>query len=434
MSTANGNSNKLPNLANSSPSPEGHPPSGSLTSISFGHVYVGSQTLTELRPVRTCAEPIPEIPRTASPPIIRLPATRYQHTSLALQLPKRVIPEHARDDILEVIAARVDEPDRVFALYTKHNPGRKRADVNLYKVGARHGEMFDVIALRRYEAPLIAEDYNSKEDRPLRNTRLRSEGGNLSLEVDGSLSVGLAKMRLRTYQSELIMEAELGDAGAVKLTKSLGGYCMRLRDTSVVQSITAVGGGMLLTYAHKTDDHPHMRFCEVAGAYTEGKDRRMAVIQNPLQFVSRPEGFEGTYVARVSEELRSRVISRLGCRMSFKQYTKVRGDLGEEFVDLMLSKINCPQLLSHPLDQGRDFDSSRKGPDSLRRTPSAELAYFEIKWWKDFEAALFDARKQAKEFPDDDVYDDEVVVGAYIANLNWNVWDEMCSLTVSRVW
>jgi hypothetical protein len=348
-----------------------------------------------------------------------------------------VIPEHARDDILEVRLARVEEPQRVFALYTKHKPGYKRADVDLFKLRPRYGEMFEVGSVRGYGAPQIAEDYNAADDRPVRNTRMKCEGGSLSLVVDGSLSVELAKMRLRTYQSELILEAELGDSGTVKMTKSLAGYCMRLRGSSVVHSITSVGGGMLLTYAQRTDDHWHKRHLNVAQVGENPNRLGLPISTRDLiEMVARPNTFEGKYVGRVSEQLRAGIISRLVRRMPYKQYTEVRGDIGEELVDLMLTREGCVSLEDHPDYHGeRKTGSNRKGPDNLRRIPRGGPAYFEGKWWgnpnKAYSAAVNQVNRISRK---DRNFGTERIIGAYIAIIDWSVEEEELSLTVKRVW
>jgi hypothetical protein len=331
-----------------------------------------------------------------------------------------VIPDHARDDILEVRVTRVEEPDRAFVLYTKHKPGRKRADVDLFKLGARYGEWFEVRSVRVYGLAELAEDYNSTIDRPLRNTRLRREGDDLFLEVDGSLNVGLIGIKFRTYQSELIMEAKLDSSGTVKMTKSLGGYCLRLRDTSVVSSIEAAGYGIMLTYAHRADNHPHRRFCEL-GESEKCRATYSVSTCNLLQATSRPEYSEGSYVVTVGDELRTLIISRLRGHMSLKQYTKAKGDSAEEIIRDNLNQIGLKLVADHPFGSGRE-DSNQRGPDMLARGPEMQLWFVEVKWWENSDDAMEAGIRQVKRYlVKYSSWREERVTGAYIVSLDWNL-------------
>ena len=403
-----------------------------MPSISFGRAHAGSQLLTETNPVRNLAETAIVLSGTSSSPITSLHATRYNRTSLALRLPKRNIPEHARDNILRITAVRASEPEKEIVLFARYSPGSRRADIDVSKTGASHGELFRVKEVSANHDCDVVQDYNMQRDGRLKNTRLRYSGSRMFMEVDGLVEVELSKTRFRTHQSELIMDMEL-DSSRMKMTRDVeGNYFMRLKERLPVTAIRSAGSGVVLTYANAAGEHT--RFCR--GSPVGGK-----LVQAPvsafqpdwIRVLSRPDGFEGEYVMELSDELRAIAVSRLSRRKPFKRYTKERGDLGEELIDALLHRGGCPQLMGHPLDPGREWDSSLKGPDSLRRVSNGLLAYFEFKWWKDVVVALSSAREQAKEFPVGDVYPMGTVGAAYIANLDWSLWDHACSLTVSRV-
>jgi len=363
------------------------------------------------------------------PYITSLRATKYLEAGLALQIPWRAIPHHERDDILEVKFVRCLEPQREFILYTKHNPDRKRADLDLYQLGATYGEEFWVTSIRKHPIEELPAEYNRMKPRGLENTELLWDDG-LRMRVDEA-ELELKMRAMRTYESRLFLDADLGDTGLVRFKIDLSGFSVRTKDRSLVQSMTTDGRNVLMTYKQPRG-RMHVRV--VAPAQLTGVERvtPMVRFRDGVQVVSRPDSFEGEYMVRVNPRLIAQIMARLASHYTCG-YTKERGDIGEELSDAILSQVDCPQLIGHPGYPGRDFDSSRKGPDSLRRIFDGLLAHFEFKWWNNVEAALCNARKQVKKFPQGRKFFGERIDGAYIANLEWNGWKEACSLTVLRV-
>jgi hypothetical protein len=364
------------------------------------------------------------------PYITCLRATKYNISGLALQIPKKAMPRHERDDIFEVKVVKCDEPQREVTLYTKHNPDRKRADLDLYQLRARHGEEFWVTSIRSHPIEEFPAEYNGMKPRGLENTEMLWDDG-LRMKVD-DVGLRLNVRAMKTYESRFFLDADLEGAGLLRFKKDLTGFSVRTKDRSLVHSMTADGMNVLMRYK-QPHERMHVRVIAPARLIQVGRAAPAVRFQEGIHVISRPDSFEGEYLVKVSSRLTAHIMARLASHYAHG-YTKERGDIGEELIDTIFSQIGCMQLMSHPGHPGREFDSGRKGPDSLRRVPLGWLAYFEFKWWEDVEAAFSNAGKQAKKFPRDDVYSGERVIGAYIANLNWNVRSDIGSLTVSRVW
>jgi hypothetical protein len=437
MSEIHGNSAELSKLGTSNSVTVSCPTSVSVPFVSLAPSVssnVGlpdASAVSRLRPVGG-NRPFPNLG--SLPASIRyitsLRATKYLEAGLALKIPTRAIPHHERDDILEVKVVRCLEPQREFILYTKHNPGRKRADLDLYQFGAKYGEEFWVTSIRKHPIEEFPAEYNRMKPRGLENTELLWEDG-LRMRVDEA-ELELKVRAMRTYESRLFLDADLGNAGLLRFKKDLCGFSVRTKDRSLVQSLTTDGRNVLMMYKQPRG-RMHVRVITPTRLTGVEKVAPMVRFRDGVQIVSRPDSFEGEYVVRVNPKLVAQIMARLASHYTCG-YTKERGDIGEELIDAILWQAGCPQLLSHPLDPGRDFDSSRKGPDSLREVPISLLAYFELKWWKEADVALCEAREQASGFPREDVYADGPVVGAYIANLDWDLGSSIGSLIVSRVW
>ena len=358
------------------------------------------------------------------PYITCLQATKYQLTGLALKVPRRAIPRHEPRDILEVKVMSCREPQREVALYTRHNPSQGSADLDLYQLRAKYGDEFWVMAIGRYPEERFAADYNQMRPKGLENTELEVKDG-LWITVDEA-RLRLEMLGMKHFEGGVTLNVGFGEAGPVKIRKDLKGFSMRMKDHSLVYSMR---GGEQILLMHRMP-HEEMRVKAVNVSGTAG-ERRMRFADH-LRVASRPVGLEGEYRVNVGTELVVHIVERLS-RRTLHGYTSERGDIGEELADAILFLAGCPEVMNHPLDPGRRFDSSRKGSDSLRLIVNQGLVHFEFKWWRDLEAALFDARKEAKRFRRGRIQGKRVI-GAYIAILEWNKWSEYCSLNVSRVW
>jgi hypothetical protein len=363
--------------------------------------------------------PFPRIGSVAfdRPYITCLRATKY-FDGLALQVPKRAIPSHEAKDILEVKVVRCAEPEVELPLYTRHLPGYKRAIVDLRLLNASYGEEFWVTGIRPYPMQSFAADYSLFAPKGLGNTELKWNGG-LSILVDGS-GFGMEGVVMSHFKGAVSIKAGFGGAGPVKITKAVRTFSMRLYDHPIVQSMRGDGGSVVAVYKFP-GEKARTRMMSPAPLMPPAYEGAVKFKQC-VEVLSRPESLEGEYVARVNPKLVLHIAKRLANR-TFRGYTKERGDIGEELIDAILSLAGCPQVMNHPHDPGKEFDSSRKGPDSLRQVLNRQLAYFEFKWWRNVEAALSEARSQLDEMMYSDIYPQGTVTCAYIANLDWNEWN-----------
>ncbi len=344
-------------------------------------------------------------------------------------MPKRALPEHSKSDILEIKVARCAEPEKELSLYGRHQPGYKCARLDLNQIEVAYGEEFWVRSVGKYLPQKLASEYNLMKPIGLENTELILDG-RPCLRVDGT-EVRLAVKRFRTFESKAILDVEFGSGGLIRVIRGLEGFNVKTRNHSQVYSMMTDGRQVLITYK-MPGESMHTRVVDSSTA-SYSTVNSVPEIGSRADLLAIPDSFEGRYVIRLNSRFMVHMIAKL-VRHGACRYEKVRGDIGEEIIDSILSQIGVPQLIGHPLDPGRDYDSSRKGPDSLRKVPIVQLGYFEFKWWKEAEKASYEAQVQASRFPRGKRFRGQRIGGAYIANLDWDMSSPMCSLTVSRVW
>jgi hypothetical protein len=364
---------------------------------------------------------------TALPYITCLRAARYQY-GLGLKIPWRAIPHHERDAVLEVKLARCAEPLRGAALYMRHRPGDREADLSLNQLPVRYGEEILVTSIGEYSQERFAYGYDQMKPRGLENTELRWSDG-LKLRVDET-DLRLNILRMKPFEGRLTMDADIEGRGRITLRKDVNGFSVRAYNHRLVESMMVDRKDVLLRY-RESDGSRHTAMVSVP-RLAEGAWANPVSFRDGVRLVSRPKGFEGEYRVEVTPRLIARILGRLA-RCGKHRYTNERGDIGEELIDAILSLSGSKQRMGHPLDPGREFDSSRKGPDSLRWSRRGGLVLFEFKWWGDPKAATSDARREVYSFSRGKILGEQVV-GAYIAILDWKDWRACCTLNVSRVW
>lgn len=183
--------------------------------------------------------------------------------SLALIIPKRIIPDHSRrDDIFELRISRVSNPEKEYVVYTSHKPDYRRAYLPIKHVMAERGEEFYVNAPQRYDVGDFVRDYNKEKPINLENTALSYSGGKVVLEV-GRRKLELRGPVLRTQEGKVVMDAKLNEehANLVKIAKGVDGSEFRLKnDHSVVTSIVESQEGVTIMYRRtKYEVTPHVR-------------------------------------------------------------------------------------------------------------------------------------------------------------------------------
>lgn len=359
-------------------------------------------------------------------------AVKYGHTC-ALLVPQSLIPEHVREDVLEVKVARVAEPEKTYVLYTTHLPGYKRAYLDLFQLGASYREELTILSVRKYPAEQFASGYDAAKPKGLENTELLWNG-RFAMRVDG-IRVELVGGRFRTYQGQVVLDAELGDGGLVKIAKSLEGFAMRLKDHSPVTSVRIRNGSIVMTYSRTDHDaYPHRR--QVAAG-------RAPKVQPPLAgsafkfAIHGPwRNAEGVFVVKTDNQTIALVSARLDSTTTLDEFRKVKGDIGEEMVRQVLPEVGMTLVADHPFNRNSWLvGSERIGPDLLVRMSSLDrLYYVEVKWWGKPDQAYADAEAQVLEdwrkYPD---FEGEVISGCFAAIVNWKAEDDEILLQIVKV-
>ena len=361
-------------------------------------------------------------------------ATPYGHT-YALLVPRAVIPEHEREDIIEVKVGRKSDLAMEYLLYTTHKPGYKRAYLDLFQLQPSQREEFVIREVGKYLEERFVAEYNIAKPEGLENTELVYADGRFQMKVDGR-EVEMREARLRTYQGQVILDAEIGSAGSVKVAKGLDGFVVRLKDHSPVTAIRLKSGGVVLTYARTDHDpYPHRRQVSRAEC-VEGS--QVSSEQPSLEFVVRQRWHNNPNVYEIDADAPTRalVLARLDSARDINEYRKIKGDVGEALVRQVLPHLDMVFVADHPANsQSWLTGSEGPGPDQLYRIiTSRELCYVEAKWWGKADNAYLKARKQAlRDLQLYPTFRDERVTASCVAIVNWRVEEKLILLELVRI-
>jgi len=363
-----------------------------------------------------------------------LRATKYMRT-FALLIPKKIIPEHRRTDIIEVRIVRTAESSKEYLLYTTHRLGKNRAYLNLFQTNPSYGELFFVNGLRVYQPSSFVEDYNSAKPMGLENTALDFDE-HVQMSV-GDRDVRVAYGGMRTYQGQAVMQLELGEAGPLKIAKSVEGFKMRLADHSPVTSFNEINGGVFLTYARTFHDRYLHRRTVIAPSLNQ-TSRVSGILPEDLilSVVGKPAGGEGRYVVRTDQRTLEKITRALAeAQDDLDLYRETKGEIAEEIIKRLLTEFGMTFVKDHPLaPPWWPSNSRRPGPDLLTRLVSTGVfAYVESKWWNKPKPAIRDAvvqlLKYLKRRPPEGI---PVKIG-YAAIVDWAANSEEFGIHFQRV-
>jgi len=364
-------------------------------------------------------------------------ASRYGHAT-ALLIPLRLLPKHlGRNDVLEVRLFRIDEPTKPHQLYTTHKPGYARAYLDLAQLGANHGDQYEVSEVKLYRPPEFAAQYNDSKPEGLENTELIWGSEGFAMKADG-VEVPMKKASFRTYQGMVVLDAEIGGAGAIKIQKKMDGFEVRLKDHSPVTGLRWQGGGLLLTYVRTGHEaRPHTRTVIRPPAQVEIEPPPPPSKGNiGLKILETPTASHPPYLVEVDMPTLIRLSRELGSVKDLDDYKETKGRLAEEIVKVALPQLRMRLIADHPKTPlWWATTSKRPGPDLLvREEIGGGLHYVECKWWGQTSNAIRDATHQVlddlRRFPD---HSGEVVVGAYVAVLEWELQTPRLELHLRRV-
>ncbi len=367
---------------------------------------------------------------------------KFNRTSV-LYVPKRIIPEHERSDVLEVEICRIGSdgaPEgRSHLLYCLHNPESRRAFLSLFQLRPKPGEPFAILGVRRYGLEEFANDYNKVRPMSLHNTRLLLVDARLVMRV-GDAEVTIPH-ELKSNRGHVLLLGRFGEHGRqFKITKCLAGFkvCLMPRH-SPVASMKDESGGIVIRYRdRRIPEDGHRTVIEIEGAKPLMDSKHpisSPSLMDGMRIVSKPMTFEGVYTLRSSQRLERFVRNKLSSARGFAQYSHQRGTIAEGIINSVLARIGCHEVVDHPHGSGWGGQiSEKKGPDSLRFTiVNHALAYFEFKWWSNALLAVSDSRIQVRayrcRFPS---YGETLVGAAYAAVLDWETGKLNARLIIKR--
>lgn len=180
-------------------------------------------------------------------------AIKFNRTSV-LYVPRRIIPEHTRTDVLEVRICRVEAGNILeghpYFLYAFHNPGYRRAFLSLFQLRPKAGESFAVLDVRKYGLTEFVNDYNASKPMGFEETELILQT-NLKLTIRiGPLLVPL-RFDLGSYRGQVHLDASLtaNPYGQLRITKSLSSFRVSLKQGHrPITSIDSDSGRLLISY------------------------------------------------------------------------------------------------------------------------------------------------------------------------------------------
>jgi len=362
-------------------------------------------------------------------------AIPYNH-SWMFYIPKRLIPVHeSLKEIIETLVSRGKNPKRTpIPLYTMHESDSRKALVSLFQVKTRHRERFNLYRVSVYSTEDMIRDFNVNPPDAFKEAQLSIAGPYLRAKVDGR-ELDLVHSGLKTFQGEVMLDCKIEGRSELRLRRGIHGFrIQRLPGREPVTSIRAREDALILDYrTSKKWKEQATRVIELAKRPIG--DGRPVELEPEIRLTSEPSVFEGYHLLEIPPSLEKDARDRIRIATSAAEHSLIMGEIGETIIDVILQKLNCPEVTNHPASKstGRR-NSEKKGPDSLRLVPNVGLGYFEVKWWKQFHMAMWEARRRVR------IYcqkfrgpDGQQIKSGYAAVLDWQIGSLKARLYIERV-
>jgi hypothetical protein len=332
-------------------------------------------------------------------------ATRYGH-AFALYVPRRVIPPHEQYDVIEFEIARASDPRKKFTLYARHSPEYPRAYLDLFRLGARHGEQFLVMTIRKHHPREFVCEYNHRKPDGLENTELcwREEG--IGLKVDGITELPLREVRFNTHQGQVVLHGKIGDEekNGVKIASGFGRFDFRMEDLSIAVSLKSHGNDVVLGYGrYRNDPRVRRRLVQISCK----KQREIWLHEIDFEqreiVVERAIDSAGDASIQISfcEDARYRAWKYWTLATSHEERKQHQGDIGEAVVSALFEKSGYDVAERHTVHS--EFFQPRHSCRALGRdiltVKSGEYFVAEVKHWMAYkELAIKAAEKELLKF------------------------------------
>ncbi|HEV2138128.1 MAG TPA: hypothetical protein VGR53_04750 [Nitrososphaerales archaeon] len=355
--------------------------------------------------------------------------------SFMFYLPKALIPNHKnKGDVIELWVSHGKRPRVQFPLYTAHDPASRRAIVSLFQIAAKQKHRILIHKVSLYNIEEFVRDFNVTQPKGFEDVRFGLVESRLELKI-GGIALQLENPSLKAFQGEAVLNLGIGGACELRLRKGVHGFrIQRMPHREPILSLRARPDALIIRYRiSKKWKHEATRIVELPRNRLGTSDRMPSSPE--IRLISKPMSFEGSYLVELPEDLEKDARDRIRTATSFAEYSMLRGEIGEAIIGRILRMVGCVEIANHPLSKSMGFrDSEKKGPDSLRLVPGGGTAYFENKWWKQFNMALWDARqivkKYCERFPGPDGFR---VESGYVAVLDWDIGATVARLHVERV-
>ncbi|HZW84864.1 MAG TPA: hypothetical protein VFE91_03045 [Nitrososphaerales archaeon] len=360
-------------------------------------------------------------------------AIPYNH-SLKIYVPKKLIPLHeSKDDVIELLIARGKRPQKSLPLYTTHDPKTRRAIASLMQVSTKHRDRLIITSVSLYDVHRFLRDFSERPE-GFENVEVGLYEANYQLKVDG-VTLPLVNPRLRTFQGEAVLDLGIAERAMLRMRKGIHGFRLQLMPfREPIQSFSARQDALIIRYrTSKKWRRESVRVVDLPRDQRVAREGMQSVPE--IRVLSAPSAFEGDTLVEISENLEKDARDRIRTASSWAEYTMIRGEIGEAIIEGILGLLDCPEIANHPQSQSVGFrNSEKKGPDSLRLLPWGETAYFEIKWWKEFDKAVWESRRRVKQyckrFPG---HNGVRVEQGYIAILDWEIGNVRAKLHIEKV-
>jgi hypothetical protein len=299
------------------------------------------------------------------------------------------------------------------------------------KLGAKHGDLFELLDAREHTQQKFIRDFNSHRPEGL-NATLGFGGDKLGLEVDGR-HFAFLESHLRPYNLEACQAARFQD-GKRQFRLWFDGERSRVEydGTGMIKRFVATDNRLKFLYVPQEREVTAVR----RPLHQEIDPFMTARIMDKVRLVSKTEGDEQNYEFEADQAIGRHVNSVLSDVESKTERIAARGRIAEEVNPAILSLAGWVEIRRHRGgESGQRAGPTDPGPDSLMRSPSSELCFVEHKWFTNAQQAFKEAKRQLESYRDYDTGPEtRNVKGAYAAVLDWNPTDARGRLRVRRVW
>ena len=317
-------------------------------------------------------------------------------------------------------------------VYVRWNPCLAFVQLHLGSLGFVEEDEVEVVSGRRYDVGGFVEDFRVYRLNELANVELGVKGGSLMASVDGK-RVHVERHWLMAHGLKAALKVELGHGHRMmKFVFDGSSVEARFGNSDPLLEWSAIGGGVDVRYSRGAGQAYVMRLDQ---GHLPKVAHSLRWLLGGIRVIERPNVSQGVYLLGMSEEIREITRQKLNETVDGKAYARLRGDIGEGVVRLLLPRMRMELLYDHPWsDLSHRLGSLRHGPDFMANCQDSGLAvYVEVKWWENvLEAFRRGGERVGYYVHSTPVWRGIKLDGGYIAVLDWKL-GKTAKLWVERV-